>query len=206
MMSPLKSSDFSSPPCLKIYLKCESPLQRDVTNSNNLLPPLMERISCYLRHSLQGNIVSHMIYTYIQQTVLATKSSNMKVPSQVSLIIALIDCLIFKQQKTIRVWVTHRNTFIDKKVSFAFFVFVLFYFYFILVVLFCCCCCWCFCVFFCSCFWVFGLSCSPLRHFPSVFYFFLPIAVTSYKHCVNISASYTSVLGVIGWVVGYEFT
>ena len=130
MMSPLKSSDFSSPPCLKIYLKCESPLQRDVTNSNNLLPPLMERISCYLRHSLQGNIVSHMIYTYIQQTVLATKSSNMKVPSQVSLIIALIDCLIFKQQKTIRVWVTHRNTFIDNKVSLAFFVFVLFYFYF----------------------------------------------------------------------------
>ena len=33
---------------------------------------------------------------------------------------------------------------------------------------------------------------------PSVFYFFLPRAVTSYKHCVNISASYTCVLGVIG--------
>ena len=37
----------------------------------------------------------HMINKYIQQTVLATKSSHIKVPSQVS----LIDCLIFKQQK-----------------------------------------------------------------------------------------------------------
>ena len=71
--------------------------------------------------------------------------------------------------------------------------------------LFCFCCC-CFYVLFCFCFWIFGLSCSPLRHFPSVFYFFLPIAVTSYKHCVNILAGYTSVLGVIGWVVGNLFT
>ena len=47
------------------------------------------------------------------------------------------------------------------------------------------------------CFFCFGLSCSPLRHFPSVFYFFLPIAVTSYKRCVNILAGYTSMLGVI---------
>ena len=37
-----------------------------------------------------------MIYTYIQQGVLATKSSHIKVPGQVS----LINSLIFKQQKT----------------------------------------------------------------------------------------------------------
>ena len=65
------------------------------------LKPLMERISCYLSYSLQGNILSassHEIYsTYIQQTVLATKSSHIKVRSQVS----SIDCLVFKQQKTI---------------------------------------------------------------------------------------------------------
>ena len=40
-----------------------------------------------------------MIYMYIQQRVLATKSSYIKVPSQVS----LIDYLVFKQQKTILV-------------------------------------------------------------------------------------------------------
>ena len=45
-----------------------------------------------------------MIYMYIQQGVLATKSSHMKVPSQVS----LTDCLVFKQQKTI--WVIHSET------------------------------------------------------------------------------------------------
>ena len=38
----------------------------------------------------------HMIYTYIQLTVLATKSIHIKVPSQVS----PIDSFVFKQQKT----------------------------------------------------------------------------------------------------------
>ena len=38
----------------------------------------------------------HMICMYIQQTVLAIISSHIKVPSQV----CLIDCLVFKQQKT----------------------------------------------------------------------------------------------------------
>ena len=48
----------------------------------------------------------HMIYTYIQQGVLATKSSHIKVPSQVS----LIDCLVFKQQKTIESFILkHRH-------------------------------------------------------------------------------------------------
>ena len=84
-------------------------------------------------------------------------------------------------------------------VCFAFFVIVLFYFSFFV-------CLFCSVVVVFVCFFCFGLSCSPLRHFPSVFYFFVPIAVTSYKHCVNISASYTSVLGVISWVVGYVFT
>ena len=88
----------------------------------------------------------------------------------------------------------------------AFSVFVLFYLFiyffvvggvvlFVLFFLFSFCCC--FYVLFCFCFWIFGLSCSPLRHFPSVFYLFLPIAVTSYKRCVNILAGYTSMLGVI---------
>ena len=48
----------------------------------------------------------HMIYTYIQEGVLATKSSHIKVPSQVS----LIDCLVFKQQKTIESFILkHRH-------------------------------------------------------------------------------------------------
>ena len=52
------------------------------------------------------------MYTYIQQTVLATKSSHIKVSSQVS----LIDYLVFKQQKTIWVWGTHRkNDSLTKK-------------------------------------------------------------------------------------------
>ena len=66
--------------------------------------PLMEKISCYLRPSLGGNILSaihmiymYMIYIYIQQRVLGTKSSHIKIPTQVS----LIDRLVFKQQKTI---------------------------------------------------------------------------------------------------------
>ena len=46
-----------------------------------------------------------MIYTYIQQRVLATKSTHVKVPSQVS----LIDCLVSKHQKPIRVWGTKRK-------------------------------------------------------------------------------------------------
>ena len=65
---------------------------------------------------------------------------------------------------------------------FCFVLFILFlYFIFVVVVVFLCFCCYFYV--FCFCFWIFGLSCSPLRHFPSVFYFFLPIAVTSYKHC-----------------------
>ena len=47
----------------------------------------------------------HKICTQIQQTVLPTKSSYIKVPSQVP----LIDCLNFKQQKTTRVSETHRK-------------------------------------------------------------------------------------------------
>ena len=59
----------------------------------------MERFFRYLMNSLQGNIPSaaHMLYTYVQQTVLATKSSHIKIPGQVS----LNDCLVFKQQKTL---------------------------------------------------------------------------------------------------------
>ena len=53
--------------------------------------------------------------------------------------------------------------------------------------------CFCFCFFlccfyvffFCFCFLSFGLSFSALRHFPSVFYFFFPIADISYKYCVK---------------------
>ena len=54
-----------------------------------------------------------MICTYIQQTVLATKSSHIKVPSQVS----LIDCLVFKQQKK-NTSMGHRQKkrFIDKEI------------------------------------------------------------------------------------------
>ena len=37
------------------------------------------------------SVLVHMIYTYAQRTVLATKSSHTKVPSEVS----LIDCLAF---------------------------------------------------------------------------------------------------------------
>ena len=44
-------------------------------------------------------------------------------------------------------------------------------------------CCCCFYVFFCFCVWIFGLIFSPLRHFPSTFYLFLRIAVTSCKQC-----------------------
>ena len=47
-------------------------------------------------------------------------------------------------------------------------------------------------------FFNFWFELFSLKTFPSVFYFFLPKAVTSYKHCVNILAGYTSVLGVIG--------
>ena len=48
---------------------------------------------------MQGNILSASshIYTYIQQGVLATKSSHIKVPSQVS----VIDFLVLRQRKTI---------------------------------------------------------------------------------------------------------
>ena len=54
----------------------------------------------------------HMINKYIQQTVLATKSSHIKVPSQVS----LIDCLIFKQQKTMSMGHTQKKRFTDKEI------------------------------------------------------------------------------------------
>ena len=47
-----------------------------------------------------------MIYTYIQQTVLATKSSYIKLPSQVS----LIDYLISKQEKKMSMGHTEKNT------------------------------------------------------------------------------------------------
>ena len=98
MTSPLKSSDFNPPsPLVEICLKCESTLQKDVTNSHYPLP-LTKRISCYLRHSLQENILSASSHNIIfKKTVLATKSSHIKVPSEVS----LIDCLVFKQQKII---------------------------------------------------------------------------------------------------------
>ena len=46
------------------------------------------------------SVLVHMIYTYIQQRILVTKSTHIKIPSQVS----LIDCLVFKQQKTEWVW------------------------------------------------------------------------------------------------------
>ena len=56
------------------------------------------------------------IYTYIQQVVLTTKSSPIKVPSQVS----LIHCLVFKQLETI--WLLtlkhHRHSSASTKVGF----------------------------------------------------------------------------------------
>ena len=58
--------------------------------------------------------------------------------------------------------------------------FILFCFFCFVLFRFCCCC---FYVFFCFCVWIFGLIFSPLRHFPSTFYLFLRIAVTSYKQC-----------------------
>ena len=70
-------------------------------------------------HSLQGNIPSvlvHMIYTYIQQIVLATKSSHIKVPSSSISYLSLIDGLVFKQQKTTWVWNTHgKNDSLTRK-------------------------------------------------------------------------------------------
>ena len=53
-------------------------------------------------------------------------------------------------------------------------------------------------ILFCFAFLCSDLSFSSFRHFPSIFYFFVPIAVTSYKRCPTISAGYNSVLGVIG--------
>ena len=63
---------------LQILLPCPpTPLSRFVLNASfplnrtsmiTITPPLMERISCYLRHSLQGNILSASsedIYLYL---------------------------------------------------------------------------------------------------------------------------------------------
>ena len=58
----------------------------------------MERIFSYLRYSMQGNILSassHDIHLYSTNSS-RTKSSHIKVYSQVS----LIDCLVFKQHVT----------------------------------------------------------------------------------------------------------
>ena len=81
----------------------------------------------------------------------------------------------------------------------------LFYLFIYLFFNFCCCRCCCFYVLFCFCFSIFGLSCSPLRHFHQSFISFslkqLPVINT-----VNILAGYTSVLGVIGWVMGNVVT
>ena len=58
----------------------------------------MERISCYLRHSLQGNVLiasSHNIHLY------SASSSGNKM--------SLIDCPVFKQQNTIWASDTHRK-------------------------------------------------------------------------------------------------
>ena len=82
---PLKYSDFNLPPL---------PLSRYVLNvsppSNRTSLIAITLPSCYLRHNLQGNIlsaISHDIHVY-QQGVLASQSSHIKVSSQVSLIAA----------------------------------------------------------------------------------------------------------------------
>ena len=91
MTSPLKFSDFNPTTPLVLHLSHPSNRTSLITTTPY---PVTERISCYLRHSLRGNIpvLVLMIDTYIQQTVLATKSSHIKVPSQVP----LTDCLVFK--------------------------------------------------------------------------------------------------------------
>ena len=90
---------------------------------------------------------------------------------------------------------------------FCFVLFCIFWFLFFIVVVFCLLfVCFFILFYFGFYFLIFGLSYSSSRHFPSVFYFFIPIVVTSYKHCVNISVGYSSVLGVVGWVMGNVFT
>ena len=64
MTSPLKSSDSNPPlspsPLVEICLKCEPPSNRRslIATTTQLPSPLMERNSCYIRKSLQGNIPS----------------------------------------------------------------------------------------------------------------------------------------------------
>ena len=94
MICPPHPPPFPSPP-VEICLKCESPSNR---TSLIAFTPAPNGKDFLLRHSLKGNILSASYdYKYIQQGVRVTKSSHIKVPSQVS----FIDCLVFKQQKTI---------------------------------------------------------------------------------------------------------
>ena len=104
MTSLLKSSDLNpdSPPLSWYALNAGPP--SDSTSLIATTPsPLIERISYYLRYSLERNrfnASSHDIH--LDST---NNSGHIKVPSQVS----LIDKLIFKQQKTIWVLDTHRK-------------------------------------------------------------------------------------------------
>ena len=59
------------------------------------------RLKCFYLYSVLVN----MIYTYVQQTVQKTKSSHIKVSSQLS----FIHYLVFEQQNTIWIWDTHRK-------------------------------------------------------------------------------------------------
>ena len=58
-----------------------------------------------LKYFYLYSVLVNMIYTYVQQTVQKTKSSHIKVSSQVS----FIQYLVFKQQNTIWTWYTHRK-------------------------------------------------------------------------------------------------
>ena len=108
MTSPLKSSYFYSPSPLSRYVLNVSPSSNRTSLIATTPPHTDGKDFLLLKAQFSRKYTQCKLTWYtpiIQQTVLATKSSHIKVPSQVS----LIDCLVFNQQETISVLDTQRK-------------------------------------------------------------------------------------------------
>ena len=108
MTSPLKSSYFYSLSPLSRYVLNVSPSSNRTSLIATTPPHTNGKDFLLLKAQFSRKYTQCKLTWYtpiIQQTVLSTKSSHIKVSSQVS----LIDCLVFNQQETISVLDTQRK-------------------------------------------------------------------------------------------------
>ena len=67
MALPLKSLDFKPPsPPVEICLKCESPLQEDITNSHYTPHPLKFKKVLHLQTNQDVYLIAHNIYNIFE--------------------------------------------------------------------------------------------------------------------------------------------